>query len=89
MGSVLLKITFTETALMLLFNVELVKDRMRLLIKNILSINAVFNLPAYIMSKSLKILQLNAKTSLVVQLSLLNDQDLASYEILILPKPHA
>lgn len=41
------------------------------------------------MSKSLKILQLNAQKSFVVQLSLLNDQDLASYGILILSEPHA
>ena len=89
MGSVLLKVTLTETAVMLLFDVELVKGRMRLLIKGVLSINAVFNLPVYIMSKSLKILQLNAQKSPMVQLILLNDQDLASYGILILSEPHA
>ena len=62
---------------------------MRLLIKDILSINAVFNLSVCIMSKSLKILQLNAQKSPMVQLILLNDQDLASYGILILSEPHA
>ena len=41
------------------------------------------------MNKSLKILQLNAQKSPAVQLSLLNDRDLASYGILILSEPHA
>lgn len=89
MGSVLLKVTLTEIALMLLFDVELVKERMRLLTKVVLSINAVFNLPVFIMSKSLKILQLNAQKSPAVHLNLLNDQALASYRILILSEPHA
>ncbi len=83
------KATLIVIAPMLLFDVELVKDRMRLLIKDVPSINAVFNLRDHIMSKSLKILQLIAQKSPEVQLSLLNDEDLANYGIVMLSEPHA
>lgn len=53
---ILPKAIFIAIALIFLFDIELVKNRIWLIIKNILNVNAVFNLQDYIMSKSLKIL---------------------------------